>query len=401
MEGSPPGPIAAMPSWIAQRHGPPAWSEAEQAFILTRYADVAQLLRSPSASAVEVHPGIERIALRAGRDYGSLVSLLAGMAFFRNAPVHTSVRHFLRRGIGVLADRFGEEAVGRIVDELLEPLVDKGPFDAMPALGTRLPVLVMGRALDLSEETIVVLRRDGQGVVDGWRRGLPLRVYDALQRQAAAVESVLLQEIAAARRQGEGGLARLVRLNDDAFQLDERMLAACIFTLILTGIETTAGFLGSTLLFLSTEGRAERLRKDPAGMRSFLDEVLRYAPPLRRATARRLEEPTEFGGTELPAGVLAIPEIEDAHHDPSAFGQPERFAPGRGGPPSLAFAAGAHACLGGVIAQMEGRLLASRIAAVAVPSLAAQPEWQDHPSFRRLRTLPLELRSRSFGNVDE
>jgi cytochrome P450 len=378
-------------AWLAGplEHGPPAFDAAEGAWMLTRYDDAAALLRAKPTAAVEVHPGILRIGARAGRDYGSLALLLSGVLFFRDPPHHTAVRAMLRRLLVRIGDRFAAPAVAPLVRTLVDEARETGALDAMPAICGRLPVQVMAQALDLSEATAAVLHRDGQGVVDAWQRGMPLRDYDRLQRQAAGIEAVLLADIAAARSAGTGGLALLLAENAAGPGLDDRALAACVFFLILAGIETTAALLGSAMhLMLSQPAMQGALRRDPNAIEPFVEEVLRIAPPLRRAAARRLLAPLRLGCVEVPEGALAIASIEHAQHDPAHFADPSRFLPGRAGPVLLAFGAGPHACLGGPIARLEARLLLQALLRSGAWRLAdPRPDWESHVSFRRLRSL--------------
>ena len=53
--------------------------------------------------------------------------------------------------------------------------------------------------------------------------------------------------------------------------------------------------------------------------------------------------------------------IAGANRDPARFPDPDRFDPGRGGPPSLAFGVGPHYCLGAAVSRLEGRLALPRL----------------------------------------
>ena len=74
---------------------------------------------------------------------------------------------------------------------------------------------------------------------------------------------------------------------------------------------------------------------------------------------RRLTEPVEIGGYELPAGVSVTPSIYLVHRNPEIYPEPQRFMPERflDNPPGtytwIPFGGGVRRCLGGAFAQFE------------------------------------------------
>ncbi|WP_131829570.1 cytochrome P450 [Teichococcus deserti] len=368
--------------------GPARWCDRDRIWLLTRHADVAQLLRQPAVEAVEFYAGIAAIGRRAGRDYGSLVRLLAGILMFRNPPEHGAARDWLRRGLATLAGGFSAAAVGACVEVALAPLRHGRPVELVAALADRLPVLVMARALGFAEATVATLLAEGRGIVNAWERGLPLRAYDALQRQAAAIEAALLAELDRAARDG-GPLQPLLALNQQGSRLSQAEVAGALFNLVMAGIETTAGLLSSAMLLaFGAPGRAAALRDGAIPLRGFLDEVLRCAPPLRRLPGRRLLAPARFGEIEIEAGAIVIADVEAAQHDPAVHPEPDLFDPARRRAPPLAFGGGAHACLGIPLAMLEAQLLLAALLEAGLRLEAAPPpRWEAHPSFRRLQQL--------------
>lgn len=372
--------------------GPPQWRNAEQHWLLTRYADVQKVLRAPDVEVVEFHPRIEAIGRRAGRDYGSLVRLLAGVPLFRNPPWHGTARDWLRRSLAEIGPRLAEAEIARVIDAAVAPLVGAGFIDAVPRLGSRIPILVMAQALGLSEQTVEALHRDGRGVVDAWQPGLPLRVYDRLQQQAAAIEDALRREIGLARTQG-GPLHAFLALNDAGPNLGDGEVAGCLFGLIMAGIETTSGLLASVLhAAFADPSHARGLRAGTLPEREFVEEVLRLAPPLRRPSTRRLARAQRLGDTDIEDGSLVVLDLLAAHRDPTAFERPDVLDPHRSGAPILAFGAGLHACLGGHLATLEARLLLRAVLRLdASLRQGEDPDWDPDPTFRRLRRLDLKL----------
>ena len=203
-------------------------------------------------------------------------------------------------------------------------------------------------------------------------RGWSLAILGALEprltaeqeaRGNAAVTEFLdyLRTLVERRRAAPGDphtdvLTRLIAGEADGERLTEaELLHQCIF-LLNAGHETTTNLIGNALelLFRFPEERA-RLLADPSLMGTAVEEVLRYESSNQLGN-RRVAEDTEIGGVPAPAGTLVTLCIGAANRDPARFEEPERFDVGRQPNRHLAFAGGAHMCVGMNLARMEGRI---------------------------------------------
>lgn len=126
----------------------------------------------------------------------------------------------------------------------------------------------------------------------------------------------------------------------------------------------------------------ERIRSAYALAR-VVDEVSRMWTPTG-VVPRRAVRDTEFGGYTIPAGTPVLLCIAGGHRLPSAFPQPDEFAPTRFDAPRgkrdtpyafVPFGAGPRVCIGLHFAQVEVKSLA--LQAVAKVGLDVRPD--DHP----------------------
>lgn len=177
----------------------------------------------------------------------------------------------------------------------------------------------------------------------------------------------------------------------DAFDDDE--IVGLLFGLIMAGIETTSGLLSSMIYAMAIEPvYVGKLRDASLSERSFVDEVLRMAPPLRRPSARRLSAERHFGETVIPSGSLVSVDIMAAQRDVAVYYDPNTFDPFRTGTALLAFGNGIHACLGVHLASLEARLLLRTVLKfdLAIPH-AHQVFWDPDPTFCRLQHLEISF----------
>jgi cytochrome P450 len=98
-----------------------------------------------------------------------------------------------------------------------------------------------------------------------------------------------------------------------------------------------------------------RLRNDPSLVKTAVEEVLRYDPPVQM-TGRLATEPITLPSTTLPKEGFAITLLGAANHDPDQFPDPERFDITRTPNAHIAFSLGHHFCLGASLARMEGQV---------------------------------------------
>jgi cytochrome P450 len=200
-----------------------------------------------------------------------------------------------------------------------------------------------------------------------WRR------YPPLERAAAGVDAVVLEEIAERRRLGFPDRADFLTMflkhdGDDGEPKDDATLARDMRGLMLAGYETTAISLTWVAeMLVHHRAKLRRLRHSiDAGEHGYLDaaitEVLRLRPVFP-FTARRALRDFDLGGARVPRGavialsIIALHERPDLYPDPLVF-RPERFLQARPGTYTwVTFGGGAHRCIGAAFAQFESRVL--------------------------------------------
>jgi cytochrome P450 len=314
------------------------------------------------------------------------------MLFSPNHPDHPRLRQLIRQTLAKLGPRFAPETTGAVVRGHLAAAQKVGRVEGMEAVCRAIPTRIMTDALDLRPETVAAIRTASASIFAIYARGLPLRLLDALESDALAAEAAILEELAQARG-GESGLAILASLNQAGFGFSDRTLAGYVFFLVLAGVETLTGLLGSMILLLHLHPDVrERVRADRSLVAPCVEEMIRYAGPMRFPAPRVALTDTELAGRPVRKGAILLVELEQAHHDPAAYDRPERLDPTREGPPNIGFGLGAHACLGAAIGRSEARIFLDAVLdGGPITPIDAEPDWEPHVSFRRLRRLDADF----------
>jgi cytochrome P450 family 135 len=197
-----------------------------------------------------------------------------------------------------------------------------------------------------------------------------VRRISAFRRRIERVDELIYREIAARRgaddlAERDDVLSLLVGArHEDGSPMSDTEIRDELLTLLVAGHETTATSLSWAVERLCRRpDKLARLREEvEAGSDEYLtatiQETLRLRPVIS-IVLRRLTEPVEIGGYELPAGVSVAPSIYLMHRNPEIYPNPQAFEPERflDNPPGtytwIPFGGGVRRCLGAAFAQFE------------------------------------------------
>ena len=280
---------------------------------------------------------------------------------FSDPPLHTRVRRIM---VGALTPRAIEAmrpGLERLVDGLLDGL---GPEpDLIPDFAAAIPVEIIGNLFDVPHVERAPLRDWSLAILGALEPRLTPEQHD-IGNRAVTEFSAYLRDLIARRRAAPGDpstdvLTRLM-LGDRGEHLSEsELLHNCIF-ILNAGHETTTNLIGNGLdLFLEHPDQRARLINDPGLLESAIEEVLRFQSSNQLGN-RITTAKTEIGGMVLAPGTQVHLLMGAANRDPEVFADPDRFDIARDPNPHLAFAGGAHICLGLNLARLEGAIAIGR-----------------------------------------
>jgi cytochrome P450 len=160
------------------------------------------------------------------------------------------------------------------------------------------------------------------------------------------------------RRSGRKGdvVDAVIEAEIEGRPITQEEIIGTVQLLVLGGLETTAGALGSMMIrFCAEPDLAEMLRRAPELIPHAVEEMLRLDGPFISIT-RTVMRDTEIGGHALKAGEKVIIYWAGANRDGTEFPDPDRFDIDRKQNRHLAFGAGPHRCAGSNLARLNLRV---------------------------------------------
>lgn len=366
-------------------------------WVLTRYADIAAVLRDPrfGREGFERHFGSDA----SSDGNGACPALETGghrqSMLFRDPPHHTRLRDAVSRAFTPRAAERLRPRIQARVDALLERIVPAGGMDVVADLAEPLARGVIGEVLGIP---------DGhRAALAGWSAAVG-RSLDALptledrplveegQRARRVLGGYVRELVAARRARSEPDLlSTLAEAADQDGLLSDSELVAMIVLLLVAGTETTVSLIDTTVwALLRHPDELARLHEAPWLLPATVEEAARWESPVQR-TWRLAKTDVEVAGHRIPAGALVILLLGAANRDPARFADPDRFDIRRRDLGHVAFGAGVHACLGAALARLETQVAIGALLR-RLPSFRLstdQPVWRPTATLRGLATLPV------------
>jgi cytochrome P450 len=318
----------------------------DQASLLTRHADVKQVLSDPRFTRQLTAKDAARISANESGGVFNNSSLASSLPQGGEGHVYwrrTITKWFTARRMNVLRPEI--EAMAEL---LIDGMIERGsPADLRAGLGFPLPVWVICDMLGVPDsdrdkfahwsDTFLNLTRYAQAEID------------AAQREFTGY---MAGHITAKRAQpGDDLLSALIK--EDIPWPDEALVGTGM-GLLIAGHETTANMIGKMVAMLLADPRRwEQLVADPSLVRTAVEEALRYDANLGFGMPRYIGEDAEVAGTVLPRGTTVLCDMAAANRDHHVFGDADDMDLTRSPNPHLTFGVGMHSCLGQLLARTE------------------------------------------------
>jgi cytochrome P450 len=317
-------------------------------WVLSKYADVRTVALDPAhfSSAGD-------LLLPANHDAGWLLPIQS------DPPATVAYRRLLghvfnARAVGAIEPLVRTWTIGAV-----EAFAERGHCDFVPELAHPIPgkttMQLMGWPVDEWADVVVAIKE-----LTTRAPGDPDRA-----RAAGDVDRIrhrVVENLAQRRSEpGDDLASALLAGSIDSRPLSDDEMVALMMLVVFGGIDTTVAAIGNMLTTLDAHPELrQRLLLDDRLIPVFVEEVLRYEPPIQ-GFARFPTGPAEIAGHEISEDSKVFLIWASANRDDEVFPDPDAVRLDRHSNPHLAFGVGAHKCLGATLARMELRVVLEEV----------------------------------------
>ena len=359
--------------------------------IVSRYADVDALLKSPTA-LVQKQPG----------KYPAHIGDGAASVFYKlslphmDAPEHSRFRRIAMSAFNPASIARMTEWVRAIVETRLDAVAGLGDFDAVALIAKPIPADVACALLHIprADAELMLARVHDLNPIVGQGPHTP----EILAKADAAAQfyfDYFAKHTAEISDLPEDDLLHILIKAERDGLWDKTALATTLIGLFIAGYHTTLSSIANTIHALATNpDQFAVLKADPSLAERAWEEVLRYDTPAH-FVHRYPSEVMRLADQLVQPGTRLLLALGSANLDSAQFPDAEKFdirrPPGR----HLAFAAGAHFCLGAQLSRLEGKFLlrglAERFSQIAL-SGDAPVDRHNEMTFPLIRKLEVSMR---------
>lgn len=311
-------------------------------------------------------------------------------------PDHTRLRALVHKAfnpslIGQMRDR-----IENLADELLERVAGKGEMDLINDYALPLPMTIITEILGVPSSDRHKFHKWSQAVVSLTSPKATLRVIPSVWMFIRYLRRFFRMR----RRDPRDDLASaLIQAEEAGDKLSEDELLAMVFLLLIAGHETTVNLIGTGMLaLLEHPDQMEKLRGNPAMIKTAIEELLRYSSPVFMSTERYAREDLNIQGVSIPRGGMTLGVIGSANRDEKVFEHANALDITREPNKHLSFGQGIHFCVGAPLARLEAQIafntLLRRMPDLHLSVATASLRWRPSMILRGLEKLPTSFGAR-------
>ena len=326
-------------------------------FLVTRHADVRQVIRDPTTYSsnfgdmINWEPDNIDVQQVYASGYEMVETLLT-----QDPPRHKVYRSLVNKVFSNRRIEGMRGSIERITNELIDDWIEETEVDLLNRLCVPLPIYVIADQLGVPRSELQLLKKwsdasasrvgqladedrqlqDAKDIVEFQRY-----FADMLDRLRDNPQDDIISDLANARI-------------DNGRLLTKPEALGMLQQILVAGNETsTNAIAGGVLLLIQNPSQQVHLRKKPEYIPSAVEEILRLKSPLtgmwRRATCD-----TQIAGVAIPKDSMVMVRYEAANRDECVFANPGEMDIRRANAREhLTFGQGIHFCLGAQLARTE------------------------------------------------
>jgi pimeloyl-[acyl-carrier protein] synthase len=367
---------------------PVHWDQFLHCWVVTRYADVHQVLHSFSADRTPSPEAMRALGLG---HIEPIAEVMVKQMLFLDAPDHTRLRKLCSTAFTPRRVELLEGRVEAIANDLIDKVIANKRMDVVADFAAPFPAIVTAHLLGVPAEDHAQLKAwsaDFAEMLGNFQHN-PERI-DRVLKSVADMTGYFRRAVREEERPLPEGLIRsLVEAEIDGNRLSEEEVIANTIVTMVGGQETTTNLIGNGLLTLLRQpDKLAELRDNPDIAERAIEELLRFETPSQH-TGRICREDTIMGGKLIKKGDAVMAVMAAGNRDPRRFADPDTLDLRRTDNRHLAFGWAAHFCFGAPLARMEGRIAFTTLLR-RLPELAlgeGKLSWRENLGLRGLKSL--------------
>jgi cytochrome P450 family 142 subfamily A polypeptide 1 len=343
--------------WLRDE-APAFWDPVQKMWVISRYDDIVAVEkdggRYSSASGSRPH-----IDLRADR---SMINL--------DDPDHQAQRNVVARQFTPRRVRDHEAHVRELVTEILDAVAPLGECEAIEAIASRLPAMMIGELLGYPPEMWEDVRRWSEQVMhlagQTSAAGPPYESHPDMVSVITNFYELTVPIVMARQAEPRDDLIS-TWIHQEGWDLQHVMDE--VILLLNGGAETTRTVIGTIIhdLAIRPGQRALLLERPELFTDGAVDEFIRWVSPVLNMS-RTATEDHELHSEHIKEGDELLLLYAAANRDPRAFDDPDTLDVARTHTRHVAFGFGTHFCLGAHLARLEIRVMFEEL-------LRRMPDW--------------------------
>ena len=364
-----------------RKHAPVFHLEGTGFHLVSRYADVVEILQNPSLfSSNAMHrlmmsgmgggiqnldgdQGLDPVAIAAMREQTDgigidPVEMLTTPAIVAtDPPDHARLRTIVNRAFTPRRVAVLEARIREIAREALDAMLVSDEFDFVSQYAVPLPVTVIAEILGVDRERLGDFKRWSDVLIAGSTGMASEELRKQVQETTHEFNRYFLEQIERRRRDPKDDIISvLVAAEEGEASLTPVETLRFASLLLVAGNETTTNLMGNIALALLDHPEVlARAQADPKQIPAMVEEGFRRDGPVH-LLFREATEDLELAGAKIPKGAFVMPILASANRDEAQFPDPDRFDLDRDTRGHVALGLGVHFCLGASLARLEARV---------------------------------------------
>jgi cytochrome P450 len=325
---------------------PVSWVESVGLWLVTRWADVERVDKTPDLFTGETEPST------LNRTFGK--NLLGS-----EGPYHDRIRSIIYPWfrVGAIGD-FPSAVIAPIANELIDAFADRGSADLVAEFAEPLSARVLRRALGLEFVDEDTLRRWFVDLATGAANfEADPHKQDIADRASAEVDETVAPVLdRLAREPDDTLLSSMLHTEVDGERLTREEIQSNLKVMIVGGLQATTDLIALAFWgLLRHPDQLDEVRATPALIDAAVEEGARWHSPVGTST-RQTTRDTELADVRLKKGALIAAVLASANRDERNWTDPDRYDVHRREGAHLAFATGPHLCIGQRLGRYEARV---------------------------------------------